>query len=93
MKVIVRELAFADLEGIFNWIAKDSPINARSVAVRVLDAIENKIAIFPFIGRAGHIAGTREWVVPGLLHIIVYEVDTERDAITILNIVHGAQQR
>ncbi|MGQ0742093.1 MAG: type II toxin-antitoxin system RelE/ParE family toxin [Alphaproteobacteria bacterium] len=47
MNVIIREAAFADLENIFEWIAKDSPTNARAVADSVLDAIENKIALFP----------------------------------------------
>jgi plasmid stabilization system protein ParE len=53
VKVIIREAAFADLENIYNWIAKDSPANARAVAMRVLDAVENKIAHFPFMGAYG----------------------------------------
>jgi toxin ParE1/3/4 len=93
VKVIIRDLAFADLERIFHWIERDSPANARAVAARILDAIENKIAIFPLMGRLGRITGTREWVISGLPYLIVYEVDRGREAVTVLGIVHGARQR
>jgi plasmid stabilization system protein ParE len=38
MKVIIRDAAFADLQGISAWIAKDNPRAARSVVERILDA-------------------------------------------------------
>ena len=53
MKVIIRELAFADLERIYAWIARDSPRNAESVVRRIDAAIEDKLAFFPFMGRPG----------------------------------------
>lgn len=78
---------------IIRWIAADSPQNARSVAERILSAIEDRIRLFPGLGRAGRVARTREWVVAGLPYIIVYHVDAARDAVEILGIFHGAQQR
>jgi plasmid stabilization system protein ParE len=91
VKAILREAALADLERIFLWIAQDSPANARSVSQHILDAIENRIAWFPHMGRKGRVNGTREWVVRGLPYIIVYNVDEARDAIFILGIFHGAK--
>lgn len=93
MKVILRESAGADLQRICAWIAKDSPKNARSVATRILDTIDNTIAHFPYLGRVGKASGTREWVMRGLPYIIVYRVDDEREAVTVLAIFHGAQNR
>src|SRR3954466_5982314 len=52
MKVIIRESAYADLERIYAWIAQDSPRNAISVVRRIDDAIEDKLAYFPFDGSA-----------------------------------------
>ncbi|MGC9953692.1 MAG: type II toxin-antitoxin system RelE/ParE family toxin [Rhizomicrobium sp.] len=93
MKVIIHEAACNDLENIVGWIAKDSPTSARSVAERVLDTIENKIPLFPRIGRIGKVEGTREWILRGLPYIVVYQIDEAREAVTILGIFHGAQQR
>jgi toxin ParE1/3/4 len=93
VKIIIRESAYADLENIYNWIAKDSLANANSVIERIRYAIENNLAQFPHMGRIGQIPGTREWVVRNLPHIVVYSVDEARGALTVLSIFHGAQRR
>ena len=93
MRVVIREAAAADLEQIYNWITRDSPTNANSVVERILNAIEEKIPSFPFIGRTGKVEGTREWIVRGLPYIIVYEVDDRFEVVTILGVFHGARDR
>ncbi|HET7335816.1 MAG TPA: type II toxin-antitoxin system RelE/ParE family toxin [Rhizomicrobium sp.] len=93
MKVLIREEACADLERICAWIAQDNLLSAASVATRIFEAIDSKIALFPYIGRIGKVDGTHEWVVRGLPYIIVYTVDDARELITILGVFHGAQDR
>ena len=93
MKVIIRDSVVTDLKRIRAWIAKDSPVNARSVIERILSAIETKIPAFPYIGRKGRIEGTREWIVRGLPYIILYEVDDVRQVVTVVAVLHGAQNR
>ena len=66
MKVVIQAAAAADLKRIHDWIAKDSPANARSVVERILAAIESKIPTFPYIARKGKVEDTREWIVRGL---------------------------
>jgi plasmid stabilization system protein ParE len=93
LKVFIRARAYDDLAGIVQWIAADSPQNARSVAERILTAIELRLALFPSLGRRGRVEGSREWIVAGLPYVIVYQVDDARDVIVVLGIFHGAQQR
>lgn len=93
MKIVIQAEAFADLERIFEWIARDSPTNARSVSGRISRAIYDVLAHNPFMGRIGSSAGTREWVVRGLPYIIIYEVNTSRDVLIVRAIYHGAQDR
>lgn len=93
MKLSVRDEALADLESIFDYIARDSPQAARSVTSRIWQAIEKTIKYFPMLGRAGRDEGTREFPIRGLPYIVVYEVEAERDLVTILAVVHGAQAR
>jgi plasmid stabilization system protein ParE len=91
MKVIVREGADEDLDGIFAWINEDSPIAAMLVIRRIRHSIA-RLAAFGMskIGRAGRDAGTRK-LIEGP-YIIVYEIHEEQGLIEVLAIL-SAQER
>ena len=90
MKLRFDDLALADLEGIHHWIAQDSPKSAKAVVDRIFASTE-LLGSFPYMGRAGSEEGTREWVVPRLPYIVVYEVDENRDEVIVIAVFHGAQ--
>ena len=92
MKVVVREAAAGDLDGILDWISKDDPRAAAGLVRRILSRID-RLAIpgLTHIGRPGLVEGTRELVEAP--YIIVYMVDEPADEITVLSIVHGARNR
>jgi len=92
VKLIFDETALVDLEGIYNWIAKDSPTAAKAVVERLFGSAEH-LASFPQMGHAGRDEGTLEWVVPRLPYIVIYEVYAERDEVLVTAFVHGAQER
>jgi toxin ParE1/3/4 len=92
MKVVVREAAAADLDGIFDWISRDNPRAAAELVRRIRVRI-NRLAIsgLSHVGRLGLVEGTRELVEAP--YIIVYMVDEPSDEIVVLAIVHGARDR
>lgn len=92
MKLVFDDLALADLEGVYDWIAKDNPTAAKAVVERVFESVEH-LATFPQMGHPGRDAGTFEWVVPRLPYIVVYEINGERDEIIVIAVVHGARDR
>ena len=92
MKLVFDDPALADLEGIYNWIAKDNPKAAFAVVERLFESVEH-LATFPHMGHAGRDEGTFEWVVPRLPYIVVDEIHRERDEIIVVAVVHGAQDR
>ena len=92
MKLIFDEKALVDLEGIYNWIAKDNATAARAVVERLFASTEH-LAAFPQMGRVGRDERTFEWVVPRLPYIVIYEVHAGRDAVIVTAVVHGAQDR
>jgi plasmid stabilization system protein ParE len=92
VRLVFDDLALADLEGIYDWIAKDNPIAAKAVGERLFESVEHLID-FPQMGHAGRDEDTFEWVVPRLPYIVVYEIYRERDELIIVAIVHGAQDR
>ena len=90
MKLIFDDRALGDLEGIHQWIAQDRPAAAKAVIERVFASVE-LLASFPYMGRPGREEGTREWVVPRLPYIVVYEVVDERDEVVVIAVFHGAR--
>jgi toxin ParE1/3/4 len=92
MKVIIHESAEDDLDRIFEWIAKDN----RSAATRMVAKIRDRVNLLEIdslakMGRPGLVTGTRELIE--YPYIIVYEVDSDRQEISVLTILHGARDR
>lgn len=83
-------MAEADREEIFDYIAQDSP----QAALDLDEDFEAKAATAarrPKLYRAGRMRGTREIVVrPN--YVMVYRIDEAEEAITILRVLHAAQQ-
>ena len=92
MKLVFDAKALSDLEAIYDWISTDTPALARDVVDRVFGSIE-RLSLFPQMGRVGIVPGTREWVVPRLPYIVVYEVHDTTDELVVIAVFHGAQDR
>jgi toxin ParE1/3/4 len=92
MKLVFDDQALADLEGIFDWIAQNSPATATTVVDRLFSSTESLIS-FPFMGRVGRDLDTFEWPVPRLPYIVVYEVDRALERVVVTAVLHGAQYR
>ena len=90
MKLVFDEKGLVDLEGIYNWIAKDNAAAAKAVVERVFESVEH-LASFPHMGHVGRDEGTFEWVVPRPPYIVVSEIHAERDEVIVVAVVHGAQ--
>jgi toxin ParE1/3/4 len=69
-------------------IALDNPEAARAVVERIESAIAH-LSAFPLSGRAGHVEGTRELIIPGLPYIVIYRVGAE--FVEILRVFHASQ--
>jgi plasmid stabilization system protein ParE len=81
------------LDAIADYIAERNPDAARRVGSRIRETID-LLTSFPYMGRAGVLAGTREMVVPGLPYIVVHRINADDpDTLVILGIYHGAQLR
>jgi len=92
VRLVFDDLALADLEGIYNWIATGNPAAAFGVVERLFESVEH-LARFPNMGHVGRDERTLEWVVPRLPYIVVYEIRAERDEIVVAAVVHGARER
>jgi toxin ParE1/3/4 len=88
MQVWWTTRAAQDPEEITNYILRDKPTAAETVARKLFDAA-NSLESLPSRGRPGRSPGTRELVISSLPFIIVYQVTAE--AVHVLHIHHGAR--
>jgi len=77
-----------DLDEIEAYIATDNPVAAIDTVLRVIDSLAH-LGEHPEMGRAGRIAGTREWVIPKTPFIAAYRISGK--AIQVLRVLHGAR--
>jgi toxin ParE1/3/4 len=57
VKLVFDDLALADLEGIYDWIAKDNPTAAKAVVEQLFESIGH-LTSFPRMGYVGRGQGT-----------------------------------
>jgi len=82
--------AIDDLRAIEAFIEKNNPTAARTVSLRLIDAVETVIATNPNVGRPGRVPGTRELVVARTSYIVPYRLHS--GVIEVLRIYHGARR-
>jgi addiction module RelE/StbE family toxin len=90
MRIRWTELAADDLYAISRYIQRDKPRAARQVVKAIYDGCNNLVRN-PLLGRKGKVTGTRELVFTPLPYLAVYRIC--EDAVEILRIWHGAQER
>jgi toxin ParE1/3/4 len=85
--------ARAQLIAIQEYISENNPNAAARIGARIRDSAEI-LRSFPYAGRTGRSANTREWVVRGLPYVLVYQVTEEEPGeVMILGVFHCAQDR
>lgn len=89
MRIRWLDDAVDDLIAIADYIAKDNPKAARSVAGCIKNSV-NSLREHQGLGRLGRAEETRELVVSGLPYIIPYRV--KNNVIEILRVLHGAME-
>jgi addiction module RelE/StbE family toxin len=87
--IIWSPQALNDIESALDYLLERSPQAARRVYRDVMQHIEH-LAEYPFSGRIGRVAGTREWVIPKTPFIIPYRVHQEH--LEIIRVFHSARQ-
>jgi len=86
-------LAITDLKGISIHIERDRNLATANRVYRIIYDTVQILRRFPESGKPGIEEGTREFVVPALPSCIVAYRIIRSEAVQILRIWHGAQER
>ncbi|KMJ45113.1 translation repressor RelE [Xenorhabdus khoisanae] len=87
MRLEWKPMALTDRENIMDYISRDNP----EAAIALDDEFEaaERACTQPEMYKPGRLKGTREVVVRPH-HILIYRI--ERDVLTVLRVLHAAQQ-
>jgi toxin ParE1/3/4 len=89
MKLFWSPTARRDLRDIRRYIAQSNPAAADDPVRRILGAADN-LGVFPELGRAGRLAGSRELVIPRTPLIVVYAAGDR--TVDVLAVIHSARR-
>lgn len=78
-----------DLVQIEEYISEDNPAAALEMLLTIIKAVE-RLELFPGIGRAGRIEGTKELVIDGTPYIVPYRI--KGSTIEILRVYHSSRK-
>ena len=88
MRIVWTRSAEHDLDAIETSLARDDPIAAVRLVLKIIHGTNDHLAEHPNLGRPGRIVGSRELVIPGTPSIVVYRV--RQGVVEILRVLHGA---
>jgi addiction module RelE/StbE family toxin len=91
VRVVWRATAVVDIEAIHRHIHEENPRAAQRIAAELYLTGE-RLDLFPYRGRPGHVPGTRELVVMRP-YVLIYRIDAATQTVHILRIWHGARDR
>ena len=93
--VIISPRAQADLDAIYRYIAKDSPVNARKFIAKLRDELD-KLQILPHRYRVyRRFRRIRKTLhrMPVRLYLVYYQVDDRRLLVNVISIRHGMRRQ
>jgi toxin ParE1/3/4 len=89
LKIEWTKAATAHLLGLDAYLYEHSPAGADRIVDAIYEAV-GRLEQFPFLGRQGRVAGTRELVITTTRYIVAYRIRNE--TVQILAVMHGAQR-
>jgi plasmid stabilization system protein ParE len=84
--------AAADLQGISDYLKEHHSHYRQSTMRKVYETIRS-LRQTPYRGRPGSEEGTREILFPPLPYVALYRVNERQQAVEVLRVYHGAQDR
>ncbi len=91
-RVRITPRALCDLQGIFDYIAEDSPGNAAAMIERILDAIDG-LEFMPYrykVLEGAEGKGIRS--IPIRPYLVRFRVEEEPGIVHVLHVRHGARR-
>jgi addiction module RelE/StbE family toxin len=94
-RIRITPRALKELQGIFDYIERDSPQNAASMIRKLMDAIDS-LDILPHrynVPRTGFVRGRRIRSMPVPPYLVRYRIDDRNLMVFVLRVRHGARRK
>ena len=90
MRLVWSTPSIDDISALRAFIASDSPVAAKRISLRIVDAVESLLPFNPEAGRKGRVPETRELVIARMPFIVAYRINDT--TIEVLRIYHGSRR-
>lgn len=88
MQVKWLATAVRNLDAEADYIAKDSPANARAFVEHLVHSVA-QLATHPNLGRPGRVSGTRELVITRFPYVVPYRI--REGSVEVLRVFHTSR--
>jgi toxin ParE1/3/4 len=78
-----------NLDAIETYIAKENPLAAAKIVLKIVRRVSEHLSLYPSSGRIGRIDNTRELIFPEFPYIVIYTI--KQETIFIVRVFHAAQ--
>ena len=89
MRLYWTPIAMGDLRAAYEYVARENAAAAETLVEQIFGVVE-RLELYPRMGRAGRVEGTRELVIAGTAFVVVYRVAAER--VDVLAVLHAARK-
>ncbi len=89
MRIVWTAEARIDREHAIEYIGAEAPLAAAGQLEHILEQVL-RLADYPKLRRVGRVRGTRELVIAHTPFVLIYRAAA--DTVTVLRLLHGAQQ-
>ncbi len=90
MKVVWSPQSISDISALRAFIAAESPVAAKRISLRIVNAVEALLPFNPEVGRKGRVPYTRELVIARTPFVVAYRVNETR--VEVLRVFHGSRR-
>jgi len=92
LNIVWTPAAIQDLKESFDYISLDDPKAAERVAAKIHEASQ-MLQELPSLGRKGRYKDMYEWVLSKLPYSIWYRVNSQKQVLEIVRVLHDARKK
>ena len=90
--IVWLDEAVDDLDAILDYIEKQSPRGALTMALAIRQGANLLLSDYPNLGRRGRVKGTCEFVIARTPFILVHRFRQKPARVEVIRVLHGARQ-
>jgi toxin ParE1/3/4 len=90
VRLVWSPQSVSDISALRAFIAAESPVAAKRISLRIVEAVESLLPFNPEAGRKGRVPKTRELVIARTPFVVAYRINDK--TIEVLRVFHRSRR-